>query len=247
MDSTLQEQVTLNYYATTASRAHSASVEYYDSCAANVSRWLRDWLPPDKRALCVDLAAGCGEVQYFLERQGFGNTIGVDLCKEELEQGRAFVRGELVNADILTFLKSAADSSIDFMSALNILEHLDKDYLLEVLKEARRTLRPGASLVAMVPNAVSPFGGLTRHWDITHQSAFTTNSIRQLAALTGFDQSVEFREIGPSAHGPISLIRSILWQSIRFLIAARLMIEVATVKDGIYTMDMLARLRRPLS
>jgi SAM-dependent methyltransferase len=184
-------------------------------------------------------------MQYLLEREGYSNTTGVDLCQEELQQAGGFVKGELVHDDILNFLQGRPSSSVDFISALNILEHLPKDQLQEVLKEAQRVLSPGGVLVAIVPNAVSPFGSLTRHWDITHEWAFTTNNFRQLAGLVGFATDVQFREARPVAHGIVSLVRSILWQVLRLGIALRFLVEVGTVKDGIYTMDMLVRLRRP--
>src|SRR5262249_29695451 len=122
-------------------------------------------------------------------------------------------------------------------------EHLSRDALLTVLREIRRVLRPGGSLVAMVPNAVSPFGGLTRHWDITHEWAFTPNNFRQLAPLCGFDVAVECRECGPVPHGLVSLARYGLWQGIRAALALWFLIEVGSLKDGVYTMDMLVRMR----
>jgi SAM-dependent methyltransferase len=185
-------------------------------------------------------------MQYLLEREGFTDTTGVDLCEEGLRQARDFVRGELVNGDILDFLKHTSEQSIDFISALNILEHLTKDHLHQVLTEARRVLKTDGMLVAIVPNAVSPYGALTRHWDITHEWAFTTNNFRQLAALVGFNEKVEFRECGPRMHGLPSLVRVILWQFIRSWIALRFLIEVGSTKDGIYTMDMIVRLRRSI-
>jgi SAM-dependent methyltransferase len=244
MTNSLHDEVTLNYYQTTAARAHSGTSQYYETCANGLLRWIRDWLPADKDARCVDLACGCGEMQYLLEREGFVNAIGVDMCQEELTKAEDFVHGELVCEDILTFLKNRSSASIDFISALNILEHLPKDKLQDVLQEARRTLCSGGTLVAIVPNAVSPFGALTRYWDITHEWAFTTNNFRQLAALTGFDEHPEFRECRPVVHGLISSIRSVLWQFIRLSIASRFLIELGTTKDGIYTMDMLVKLRR---
>jgi SAM-dependent methyltransferase len=244
MAGSLHDSIILNYYETTARRSHAGTKKYYETCANGLVRWLHDWLPANKKSRCVDLACGCGEMQYLLEREGFTNTTGVDLCQEELEKARTFVTGELIHEDILCFLQRCPANSIDFISALNILEHLPKNRLLELLGEAQRTLSAGGTLVAIVPNAVSPFGGLTRHWDITHEWAFTTNNFRQLAALTGFDQQVQFRECCPVAHGLISLVRSFLWQFLRLCIASRFMIEVGTFKDGIYTMDMLVRLRR---
>jgi len=241
----LHNDITVNYYQTTSVRAHKSTKQYYEACADGLIRWLRGWLPTSKDARCLDLACGCGEMQYLLEREGFTNTSGVDLCEAELVRAQEFVSGELVRDDILAFLRRCSSASIDFISALNILEHLPKDTLRDVLSEANRVLRPGGTFVAIVPNAVSPFGSLTRHWDITHEWAFTTNNFRQLAALTGLDEEVQFRECRPVAHGPISFVRSMLWQLLRLGIATRFMIEVGTSKDGIYTMDMLVRLRRP--
>lgn len=245
MTTNLHAEITSNYYATTAQRAHIATKQYYETCADGLIRWLRDWLPSNKSARCLDLACGCGEMQYLLEREGFVDTMGVDLCYEEIEQARKFINGKLVQEDIESYLKRCPAASMDFISALNILEHLPKDTLQVVLREAMRVLRPGGSMVAIVPNAVSPFGSLTRHWDITHEWAFTTNNFRQLASLIGFDPQVEFLECRPVAHGVVSSIRSMLWQVVRLFIAVRFMIELGTRKDGIYTMDMLVRLTRP--
>ena len=205
---------------------------------------LQQWLPRNKEAYCLDLACGCGEFVFLLESLGFRNTTGVDICEEELQAARQYVNGGLTTGDVLEFLKAADSASIDFISALNLLEHLTKDKLLELLIECHRVLRSGGTFVAMVPNAVSPFGSLTRHWDITHEWAFTTNNFRQLASLIGFNDEIEFRECGPRVHGVLSAIRYTLWQVIRGAIAAWFMIELGTTKDGIYTMDMLVRLRK---
>ena len=53
----------------------------------------------------------------------------------------------------------------------------------------------------------------------------------------------EFRECGPIPHGLVSGIRFVAWKAIRLLIAGYLLIEVAGRKEGIYTMDMLVRIR----
>jgi SAM-dependent methyltransferase len=206
---------------------------------------LQPWLPADRNARCLDLACGCGELLYLLEKECFKNTSGVDLCREELDQARPFIGAQLHHADVVEFLQNADSESFDFITALNFLEHLPKDSLYEVLKESRRVLRPGGTLVAMVPNAISPFSGLTRHWDITHEWAFSPNNFYQLASTCGFSVDVDFRECGPMGHGVKSGIRVIGWKLIRVAIAAWLLIEVADRKGGVYTMDMLVRLHAP--
>jgi SAM-dependent methyltransferase len=238
----IQSRVTRDYYETTARRGHTPTRSHYDDAAAGLGRRLRGWLPSDPQVACLDLACGCGELLYVLEQLGYAKTSGVDLCKEELDQARAFVKGSLHHGDVLEHLHSLADASIGFISALNIVEHLPKARLLEFFEEARRVLRPGGTLVAMVPNALSPFGASTRYWDITHEIAFTPNNFRQIAAATGFADEIDFREAGPVPHGIKSGIRYAMWQCLRGGIAAWFLVEVASTRGGIYTMDMLVRL-----
>jgi SAM-dependent methyltransferase len=240
----LQDDLTRSYYATTANRGHAPSRAHYEACADGLFRRLRAWLPAYRSEPCIDLACGCGELLYLLEREGYTSTCGVDLCAEELTEARAFVRGELVTSDVVAYLRARESSSAGFITALNLLEHVEEDALRELLIEARRVLRPGGTLVAMVPNALSPFGASTRYWDMTHRRAFTPNNFHQLAALAGYSSRVDFRECGPEPHGVKSAVRYALWQGLRAAVAGWYLIETASTRGGIYTMDMLVRLHK---
>lgn len=239
----LRDVITEEYYKTTSSRSHTDLKLHYQNSVKGLLRWLGPWLPSGKENCCLDLGCGLGEMIYLLECKGYKNTVGVNLCKEEIELAKDFIKGKLVYDDVLNYLKGCQSESIDFITALNFLEHLTKNDLLSVLNEAKRVLKPGGTLVAIVPNAISPFSGLTRHWDITHEWAFTPNNFRQLAALTGFDSEIDFRECGPRVHGFFSAARYLLWQVLRFFVATWFLVEVANTRGGIYTMDMLVRLR----
>jgi SAM-dependent methyltransferase len=241
---TLSQDIAKAYYATTASRAHRPTKEWYEVSASGWARRLRGWLPENPNARCLDLACGCGEVMYLLHSCGYSRVTGVDLCADELREARRFVVGELVEKDVLEYLKELPSESVDLVTALNFLEHLDRDTCRAVLAECRRVLAVGGSLVAMVPNAMSPFAGVTRHWDITHEWSFTPNNFRQLAALTQFAPDVEFRECGPVPHGLVSGARYVLWQALRLAVAGWLLIEVSDTRGTIYTMDMMVRLHR---
>jgi SAM-dependent methyltransferase len=238
----LHGRMTAHYLATTAARGFNRSPKHYEAASAYLTGRIGRWLPAQKDGLCVDLACGLGELLYMLQSKGYTRLTGVDLCKPELDEAARFTSAELHHADICEFLGTLPDGSVTMITALNILEHLSKDRLGDVMRECRRALRPGGVMIIMVPNAISPHGALTRYWDITHEWAFTPNNFRQLGALYGFSPEVDVRECGPIAHGVISGIRYALWQLMRARIAFGLLVELGSAKGGVYTMDMLVRL-----
>lgn len=232
------------YYSSTASRGHRADRAYYESTAVDLFRRLRPWLPSNKESVVIDLACGCGELLYMFEHRGYTRVSGVDACLEEVEEGRKFVTAPMTCSDILTYLGGLPGSSVDLVTALNILEHLSKDDLKATMSEISRVLRPGGTLLAMVPNAMSPFGSSTRYWDLTHEWAFTPNNFAQLAAITGFSSEITTRECGPNPHGIVSGCRYLLWQVVRACLTLYCYIEVATARDRVFTRDVLVLMRR---
>ena len=94
----LHDEITQEYYRTTAARGHVATREHYAFTSRQLERRLRGWLPGNPDTRFLDLACGCGDVLYLLERRGIAATTGVDLCREELDNARLFVQGKLVEA-----------------------------------------------------------------------------------------------------------------------------------------------------
>lgn len=237
---TAHNRVLKKYYQTTSSAGVTGKTLNYKKSTAGLRRALGGWLDVAGKDV-VDLGSGTGELCWLAHNLGAREITGVNLSQEEINFASLHVPVKFVNQDIVSFLTQQPDESCDRIFALNILEHLGKDELVQVIEESARCLRDGGQLVAMVPNATSPFGCMTRYWDITHQLAFAPSSVMQLVRLCGF-ATAEFRELGPRPHGVISVIRYLLWQTCRGMIWFRLMIEAASARGGIYTMDMLFRL-----
>ena len=199
-----RQQITGAYYSTTSSRGGPVNAAHYEAAAPGLKRRLGPWLPRPGQSV-LDLGCGLGEFLYLCRKLGCMAAVGVNLCREEIEAAKPFVQAQFECEDILEYLRRSKDR-FDCIFALNILEHLDKDTLLEVMRLCSAHLLPGGSLVAMVPNAISPFGTVTRFWDFTHEWAFTPNNFRQLAPLAGFSGEVQCRECGPVPHGFIRLL-----------------------------------------
>ncbi len=230
-----------NYVRTTsgAVRRDKGSLE---RSVLQLRRRMGPWMPP-VGSIALDIGCGQGEMLYMLARHGVKELVGVNLCSEELDIAKQSVDAEWVCRDVIEYLEKT-ERKFDLITAFNFLEHLDKGSLLQCLRGINRCLKDGGYLVAMVPNAISPYGTLTRHWDFTHEWAFTPNNFRQLSALAGMDPHVEVRECGPISHGLVSGARWLLWKLIVQCIRFRLMVEVGEAKGGVYTMDMLVRLRK---
>lgn len=233
-------RVVRDYFASTSQSSVADRSVDYRALTAGLKRGLGDWLEVDDKDV-IDLGCGTGELSWLACNQKAREVVGVNLSEDEIKFAQPHVPAKFIHQDILTYLSDCTDESVDRIYALNILEHLTKDDLVAVLEQSQRCLRSGGQLIAMVPNATSPFGTMTRYWDITHILAFTPSSLRQLQRLCGF-RSIEFREWGPRPHGLTSTIRYLLWRVIRRIIWFRLMVETASGKGGIYTADMLFRL-----
>lgn len=237
-----QQRVVEDYFHTTSGIGAGTDADRAASMAG-LRRRLGPWLDVAGKDI-LDLGSGLGEACGICLDASASSATGVNLSQDEIDFANQHFDAKFVRQDVAEFLEASAPAAYDRVFALNLLEHLDKDTLVRVIEGAYRVLRPGGKLIAMVPNAISPFGTMTRYWDITHYNAFTPSSFLQVSRLCGFGDAIEYRECGPIAHGMVSGIRVVLWQGIRLLIRAYLMVELASAKGGIYTADMMVRLSK---
>src|SRR5258708_33849935 len=100
------------------------------------------WLAGDPDTRFLDLACGCGDMLYVLERRGIAGTTGVDLCREELDNARLFVHGKLVHEDVLEFLHSEPEETTAFITAPSFLGHCPKVTLAALLTRLTPGLHP---------------------------------------------------------------------------------------------------------
>jgi SAM-dependent methyltransferase len=180
-------------------------------------------LPPNKNARILDLGCGYGEFLYFLRQQGYTETAGVDLDLKQVETAQRLGLENVHRADAMDFLLSAGD--FDFISALDVLEHLPKPHVLEMLERVRNALRPGGRFLCQVPN-LAAFHTPVFFMDFTHETPFTASSLKQALEMAHFT-NVTVYPMGPVAHGLKSTVRLALWKALELGFRA-----VQTIEGG---------------
>jgi SAM-dependent methyltransferase len=128
------------------------------------------------------LDAGCGSGRNMVELAHHGTVTGVELSHTSVTLAREREAGEVIEGSILE-MPFAADS-FDLAVTLDVIEHLEDD--LGALRELRRTVTPGGSLLVTVPAYPWLWSG---HDEINHHyRRYTRRSLRQVAEQAGWEQ-----------------------------------------------------------
>jgi len=173
------------------------------------ARLIRRHLPAVKDIAVVDLACGDGALLACLKQLGYLNVAGVDASPVRVRAAHAAGLGEVSCQEIGEYLRGR-EQQFDAVFLMDVLEHLDRKAQLEVLDQVHRALKVGGILILHVPNAEGVFGMRVRYGDLTHENAFTPQSIRQALHVCGF-RDIACHEDRPVVHGPTSLFRHVLW------------------------------------
>jgi hypothetical protein len=71
----------------------------------------------------------------------------------------------------------------------DIIEHLEKYEILDLLKNIFKKLNVGGRLIIKAPNASNPImASSSRYCDFTHELLFTEESMSQVLQISGFTQ-----------------------------------------------------------
>jgi SAM-dependent methyltransferase len=128
------------------------------------------------------LDAGCGSGRNMVDLARHGTVTGVELSETSVELARARNVGEVISGSVLD-MPFPADS-FDLAVSLDVIEHLEDD--LGALREMRRTVTPGGSLLLTVPAYPWLWSG---HDEINHHHRrYTHRSLELVAEQSGWEQ-----------------------------------------------------------
>jgi 2-polyprenyl-3-methyl-5-hydroxy-6-metoxy-1,4-benzoquinol methylase len=212
-----------------------------ESAALVYRRDIRPALPAPAAGLVLDIGCGQGQLVRLLLADGY-DAEGVDVSPEQVSLARAAGLSRVRKGDYRDVLSERA-GDLAAVTATDVLEHMTKREALETFDRVAGALLPGGVLIARVPNAASPFGGLIRHGDFTHESSYTARSVRQLAAAAGFG-SVTVTPCPPIAHGVTSAGRLAVWKAMSGLCKVALAAETGALRGHIVTQNLTFTARK---
>ncbi|GAA4296446.1 hypothetical protein GCM10023142_35180 [Anaerocolumna aminovalerica] len=122
------------------------SIIYIDK----LNNWFRN--RNKKELIVIDL--GCGECEWveLLNDNGF-HAKGVDSNSSVVKKVKEILPNiNIEEIDAFSYLKRLDDNSVDILSSLHMVEHLDMIELIELLSECKRVLKSGGVLIVETPN-----------------------------------------------------------------------------------------------
>ncbi len=196
-------------------------------------------LPTDKNLRILEVGCGYGRYIKSLNEMGYKNCYGIDISEEQTHYASTILGlSNVEQADALEWL-TGKDGMFDCILALDVLEHLETEKLLELGEKMCLALKPGGKVIIQVPNGMAPLNPV-RYGDLTHVRAFTVKSMEQFFLMVGFSPT-KFYEIPPYIHGVVSAIRRVLWTLIlKPVIISFMLIANGGTMGNIYTSNFIA-------
>jgi ubiquinone/menaquinone biosynthesis C-methylase UbiE len=144
-----------------------------------VRYWLNQVGPLSPEQILLDCGAGTG--LFVKEMLAACKAIALDDHQESLEIAREKLSAAHVVEGLCTQIPFE-ENSIDAITALDVLEHVEHDHL--AIKEFARVLKPGGILIVTVPALPT----LWSDWDVAlhHYRRYTSKSMLDLVPNSDF-------------------------------------------------------------
>jgi 2-polyprenyl-3-methyl-5-hydroxy-6-metoxy-1,4-benzoquinol methylase len=216
-----------------------AGAPSHESQMPGFDRDIRPHIPANRNLRILDIGCGQGHYVRRLLALGYEQTRGIDISPEQVAIAMASGLTQVAAGDYAEALQHA---DLDVVIATDFLEHLTVAESLEAVDKINRALKPGGLLIVRVPNGASPFAGGIRYADLTHQTMFTAQSLRQLGTNAGF-RSVQIFPCPPPVHGAASALRAALWRLVSGGMKLALAAETGQLRGHVVTQNIVAVMR----
>jgi len=148
-----------------------------------------------KNSPVLDIGCGRGEWLELLKEAGLyargldSNKVMVKICKD---------RGlDVIDSDAINFLKNISDNSLGAVTGFHLIEHYGFDFLIKLLDEILRVLKPGGLVILETPNPNNVLvGSCSFYLDPTHNKPIPSPLIKLVLESRGFSK-IRIMNINP--------------------------------------------------
>ena len=171
-------------------------------------RYLRFLKGTHKDQPVVEVGCGNGQFMRTLLAQGYTDVRGV----EPSQSYETVVDANLIFCGYANeYLQTCAVSSIGTVLALDVFEHIPASELMALLALIHTRLLPGGTVIFRVPNMASPLAMVNYFGDLSHTTALSEISIRQLVFGSGLKVSAVHPEPFSYPRSLAALAGILLW------------------------------------
>lgn len=175
-----------------------------------LSKEILPLLPSNREVTILELACGHGSFLKLLQNHNYSNAQGIDISADQIAKAKELGHNKVQCADISTFL-SESSASYDVIVGIDIIEHLTKAELLNLLELIQQRLNPGGMVIFRTPNCDAPLGSTFFFGDFTHEIYLNYFSAEQVMLTMGF-KDIHILKSHVGVKNPLkNLFRHILW------------------------------------
>lgn len=163
--------------------------ENRDSLDLLLARTLIDLFKKTNSKKVLDVGCGTGQLVRYFQNHGF-NAYGIDNSRIALKKAHQKNKAEKLILSPATKLPFK-NETFDFLCAISLIEHLNKNGAEEFLKETKRILKKGGHLFLVTPNFATPIRHVVGlNWfaykDPTHINFYTPKKLSAHLLKMGF-------------------------------------------------------------
>lgn len=135
----------------------------------------------------MDIGCGRGEWLEILKENRF-KYIGIDSNKRMIEFCDAH-NLNVIDAEGIEYTKTLADESVHAITAIQVVEHMNIENLIVLLKECYRALKPGGAIILETPNPENMIvGACNFYFDPSHQRPIPPLQLYYLTEVIGYEK-----------------------------------------------------------
>jgi 2-polyprenyl-3-methyl-5-hydroxy-6-metoxy-1,4-benzoquinol methylase len=195
-------------------------------------------LPQDKKSSILDIGSGNGSFLKACKNNQYLNLTGVDVSKEQIKLSIQNGIDNVFEANILEWL-AASNEKYDVITAIDLIEHLTKDELIQLLLLVKNSLKEKGRFIFRTPNLDCPLPHPYSRGDFSHETFLNKHSAIQVLLATGF-QDIDIRQGLIFAGNPLkNFTRKLLFTCMKFTFKLRLFAYGYSSRDIIITPNLI--------